>query len=59
MAQERTSNGKAQEKVNANATAMQARLEKSYAALDTKMATLNALNTYMTQQITQWNKDSD
>jgi len=59
LAQERTSNGKAQEKVNANATAMQARLEKSYAALDTKMATLNALNTYMTQQITQWNKDSD
>ena len=27
-----------------------------YAALDTKMATLNALSTYMTQQIAAWNK---
>lgn len=36
------------------------RLEKSltqrYTALDTKMSSLNALNTYISQQVTTWNK---
>ena len=32
------------------------RLRAQYSALDTKMASLTALGSYMTQQITQFNK---
>ena len=35
-----------------------ARLQAQYSALDTKMATLTNLSTYMSQQITQMNKAS-
>ena len=35
-----------------------ARLQAQYSALDTKMASLNNLSTYMNQQITQMNKSS-
>lgn len=38
--------------------ATQARLQKQYTALDSQMASINALNTYMTQQIANWNKSS-
>lgn len=37
---------------------VQARLEKQYQALDTKMSSLNALSGYVSQQITLWNKSS-
>jgi len=35
-----------------------ARLQAQYSALDTKMATLSNLSSYMTQQITQYNKST-
>lgn len=44
-----------QDKVNARATALEDRLRTQYSALDTKMASLTALNTYITQQVTKWN----
>jgi flagellar hook-associated protein 2 len=51
-----TSNSKAQEAMNLRLDAIQARLQKQYTALDTTMASLNTLSSYMTQQITQMNK---
>ncbi len=41
-----------QEKVNDRADRMQVRLTQQYTALDTQMAKLTALSTYMTQQLT-------
>jgi flagellar hook-associated protein 2 len=51
-------NAKDQTKVNDRAAATEARLRKTYTALDTKMAGLNALNSYVAQQVTTWNKSS-
>jgi flagellar hook-associated protein 2 len=36
--------------------AVEAKLNKQYSDLDSKMASISALATYMTQQITNWNK---
>ncbi len=36
----------------------QKRIQAQYSALDTKVAGLTALNTYITQQITNWNKST-
>ncbi|XAH23040.1 flagellar filament capping protein FliD [Xylophilus sp. GW821-FHT01B05] len=47
-----------QDKVNARAAVVEARLNAQYTALDTKMASLTALNTYITQQVANWNKSS-
>lgn len=47
-----------QDKVTARATALEARLNAQYTALDTKMASLNSLSAYVTQQVTAWNKSS-
>lgn len=47
-----------QDKVNDRASMVEARLRAQYSALDTKMASLNALDAYMEQQIKQWNKSS-
>lgn len=52
------SNQKDQDKVNDRATLAEARLRKQYSALDSKMASLSALNTYVTQQVAAWNKSS-
>lgn len=51
-------NAKDQTKVNERAVAVEARLRKTYTALDTKMASLTALNSYVAQQVTTWNKSS-
>jgi flagellar hook-associated protein 2 len=51
-------NAKDQTKVNDRAAATEARLRKTYTALDTKMASLTALNSYVAQQVTTWNKSS-
>jgi flagellar hook-associated protein 2 len=51
-------NAKDQTKVNDRATATEARLRKTYTALDTKMAGLTALNSYIAQQVTTWNKST-
>ena len=44
-----------QQTITDHATQVQARLLKQYTALDSKVAQLNALNSYVTQQITGWN----
>lgn len=53
-----TRNTAEQDKVTARAVTVEARLRKTYTALDVKMASLTALNTYVTQQIESWNKSS-
>ncbi len=45
-----------QSKVEGRATSAEARLRKTYTALDVKMGTLQALANYMDQQVSQWNK---
>lgn len=45
-----------QDKVNKRADALETRLYAQYSALDTKMASLNALNAYVSQMVTTWNK---
>lgn len=49
-------NQKSQDAMNDRLAAVEARMRAQYTALDTKMATLNTLSTYMTQQIANWNK---
>ncbi|RFO95030.1 hypothetical protein DIC66_20425 [Rhodoferax lacus] len=51
-------NGTEQTRVNDRAAAVEARLRKQYTALDTQMAGLNALNAYVAQQVTTWNKST-
>jgi flagellar hook-associated protein 2 len=51
-------NTKEQAKVNDRATLFEARLRKQYSALDAQMAQLNALNSYVTQQVATWNKST-
>ena len=58
LAVAKTRNDKEQAKVNDRATAVEARLRKTYTALDTKMAGLTALNSYVAQQVTAWNKST-
>ena len=50
------SNTAEQDKVNKRADALETRLYAQYSALDTKMASLNALNAYVSQMVTTWNK---
>lgn len=52
------SNAVEQTKVNERATALEERLYKQYSALDVKMSSLNALNSYVSQMVTTWNKSS-
>ena len=51
-------NGKQQDTVNTRLADTEARLRTQYSALDTKMASLNSLSSYITQQIAQWNKST-
>ena len=51
-------NSAEQQKVNDRAAATEARLKKQYSALDSKMASLTALNSYVSQQVTTWNKST-
>ncbi|MGF6524909.1 flagellar filament capping protein FliD [Variovorax sp. PvP013] len=55
---QKTANGKDQDRVNTRLTLTEARLRKQYSALDTTVSSLTALNTYVTQQIAQWNKST-
>lgn len=45
-----------QDKVNKRADALETRLYQQYSALDVKMASLNALDAYVSQMVTTWNK---
>ncbi len=51
-------NAAEQTKVNDRASLFEARIRKQYSALDSQMASLNALNAYVTQQVTAWNKST-
>jgi len=51
-------NTKEQTKVNDRATLFETRLRKQYSALDAQMASLNALNQYVSQQVATWNKST-
>lgn len=46
------------ERVNDLADRTETNLKARYTALDTKMSQLNALNAYISQQVTTWNKSS-
>ncbi len=47
-----------QDRVNARAAALEKRLNAQYTALDTQMASLTSLNSYISQQVTNWNKST-
>jgi flagellar hook-associated protein 2 len=47
-----------EQKVIDRADAVEARLRKTYSALDAKMGSLGALDAYVKQQITTWNQDT-
>ena len=51
-----TRNTKSQDAMQKRLSSTEARLRAQYSALDTKMASLNNLSSYMTQQITQYNR---
>lgn len=51
-------NAQEQAKVNERADLFETRLRKQYSALDARMAGLNALNAYVTQQVALWNKST-
>jgi len=53
-----TRNSEAQTKINERAVAFEERLRSRYSALDAQMARLNALNAYVSQQVTLWNKNT-
>lgn len=52
-------NGDEQTRFDTRVEATRTRLLAQYTALDTKMASLTALSTYMTQQIANWNKSGN
>ena len=56
---QKTGNGKEQERVSDRLTITEARLRKQYSTLDSTVASMTALNSYITQQIAQWNKSSN
>ena len=47
-----------QERQSSRITAYETRLRAQYTRLDTQMASLSALDTYITQQVAAWNKSS-
>ena len=47
-----------QERQSARVTAYEARVRAQYSRLDTQMASLKALDTYVAQQVAAWNKSS-
>jgi len=53
-----TSNQKQQADMNSRLATTKARLTAQYTALDKKMASLSGLSDYVTQQITNWNKNN-
>lgn len=52
-------NKKEQEKLEDRVARVAERLNKQYQALDGRMASLNTLSTYINQQVTQWNNNSN
>ncbi len=56
---QKTANGRDQDRLNDRLSLVEERMRKQYSALDATMGSLNSLNTYITQQIAQWNKSTD
>lgn len=52
------SNARDQARVNEKAARVEAALNRRYSALDVQLTSLNSLNSYLTQQITQWNRNT-
>ena len=46
-------------KVNERAAVVEKRLRAQYTALDAKMGSLSALNSYISAQVSQWNKGNN
>ena len=53
-----TRNTKDQDRVNERATRVESQLLKQYTALDSQMAQMNGLSSYVTAQLAQWNNSS-
>jgi len=51
-------NSKDQQRVNEKISRVEAQLNRRYSALDVQLSSLNALNAYVTQQVTQWNRST-
>lgn len=51
-------NAKDKVRLNEKVARVEAALNRRYSALDAQVASLNALNSYITQQVTTWNKSS-
>lgn len=51
-------NSKEQERINERAARVETQLRRQYTALDSQMAKMNALSSYVTAQLAQWNKPS-
>jgi flagellar hook-associated protein 2 len=51
-----TRNSSEQDRVNQRAALVETQLRKQYSALDAQMAKMNALGSYVTAQLAQWNK---
>ncbi len=49
-------NTKAQDRVNERAEAFEQRMRTQYAALDKKMGSSSVLSSYLSQQVSQWNR---
>lgn len=58
LQKELDTNAADQQRVNDRADAFEKRIRAQYSALDAKMASLNALNAYVSQQVTTWNKST-
>lgn len=53
-----TRNNKDQDRVTERASRLETQLRRQYSALDTQMAQLNSLGSYVNAQLAQWNKSS-
>ena len=51
-------NASDQERLNEKVARVEAALNRRYSALDVQLSSLNALNAYVTQQVTLWNQSS-
>jgi flagellar hook-associated protein 2 len=51
-------NGKDQDRINERASRVEVALRRQYSALDTQMAKMTGLSSYVTAQLAQWNKTS-
>lgn len=58
LASQKKSNENDQDRIALRLSATEERLRKQYSALDAQMAQFSALNTYIAQQVAQWNKST-